>query len=146
MTLLAPPAPADTPDVPISAAASRPPSAGPADWFTGQVRVDPLFAAPEPARGSGASVSFQPGARSAWHRHPLGQALIVTAGHGHVQFWGGPVRDIQPGDVVWIPPGQKHWHGAAADAAMTHLAIQEALDGKAVDWLEQVSDAQYRGR
>ena len=117
---------------------------GPADWFTGRVRIDPLFAAVEPSCCSGASVSFEPGARSAWHTHPLGQVLIVTAGCGYVQSWGGPVRRIRPGDVVRCPPGEKHWHGAAPGTAMTHIAIQEALDGKAVDWLEKVSDEQYR--
>src|SRR3954469_4191943 len=122
---------------------SQPSSKGPADWFTGTVRVDPLFTAPAPARVSGASVTFEPGARTAWHTHPLGQTLIVTAGCGRVQRWGGPVEEIRPGDVVWFPPGEKHWHGAAPTTAMTHIAIQEQLDGKVVDWLEHVTDKQY---
>lgn len=116
---------------------------GPSDWFTGTVRIDPLFQAPQPARVVGASVTFEPGARTAWHTHPLGQTLIVTAGSGRAQREGGPVEDLRPGDVVWFPPGQRHWHGASATTAMTHIAIQEALDGKTVDWLEKVSDAQY---
>jgi quercetin dioxygenase-like cupin family protein len=123
---------------------SQPSGKGPADCFTGAVRVDPLFQAPDPARVTGGSVTFEPGARTAWHAHPLGQTLIVTAGRGWVQREGGPVEEIRPGDVVWIPPGVKHWHGAAANTAMTHIAIQEKLDGKVVDWLEQVSDEQYR--
>ncbi len=122
---------------------SQPSGKGPAEWFTGAVRVDPLFAVHDPARASGASVTFEPGARTAWHTHPLGQTLIVTAGSGRVQRWGGPVKKIRPGDVVWIPPGEKHWHGAAPATAMMHIAIQEALDGKAVDWMEKVSDEQY---
>jgi quercetin dioxygenase-like cupin family protein len=122
---------------------SRPSGKGPAESFTGAVRVDPLFAPPEPARASGSSVTFEPGARTAWHAHPLGQTLIVTAGHGRVQREGGPVEEIRPGDVVWIPPGVKHWHGAAPTTAMTHIAIQEKLDGKAVEWMEKVSDEQY---
>lgn len=117
---------------------------GPADWFTGSVRVDPLFGAPEPARGRGASVTFEPGARTAWHTHPLGQTLIITAGSGRVQRWDGPVEEVNPGDVVWFPPGEKHWHGAAPRVAMTHIAIQEALDGEVVQWMEQVSDEQYQ--
>ena len=116
---------------------------GPAEWFTGTVRVDPLFAAVPPGRTSGASVTFEPGARTAWHTHPLGQTLIVTAGFGRVQREGGPVEEIRPGDVVWFAPGEKHWHGATATTGMTHIAIQEKLDGKAVDWLEHVTDAQY---
>ena len=116
---------------------------GPAEWFTGTVRIDPLFQAPDPARVSGASVTFEPGARTAWHTHPLGQTLIVTAGSGLAQREGGPVEPIRPGDVVWFPPGEKHWHGAAPSTAMTHIAIAEALDGKVVDWMEHVSDAQY---
>ena len=119
-------------------------SQGPADYFTGAVRVDPLFQAPDPARARGASVTFEPGARTAWHTHPLGQTLIVTSGRGWVQAWGGPVEEIHPGDVVWFPPGEKHWHGATPTTAMTHIAIQEALDGKVVDWMEHVSDEQYR--
>jgi len=116
---------------------------GPADWFTGSTRIDPLFQAAPPARAGGASVTFEPGARTAWHTHPLGQTLIVTSGSGRVQRWGGPIEVIRPGDVVWFPPGEKHWHGASPSTAMTHIAIQEQLDGKAVDWLEQVTDEQY---
>lgn len=122
---------------------SQPSGRGPVDYFTGSVRVDPLFRMNAPARTSGGSVTFEPGARSAWHTHPLGQILIVTAGSGWVQRWGGAKQEIKPGDVVWIPPGVKHWHGAKADIAMTHTALQENLDGKAVDWLEKVSDEQY---
>ena len=117
---------------------------GPADWFTGSVRIDPLFQAAEPARGQGAAVTFEPGARTAWHTHPLGQTLIVTFGVGWVQLEGGPVEEIRPGDVVWIAPGEKHWHGASPTSGMTHIAIQEALNGKVVDWMEKVSDNQYR--
>lgn len=116
---------------------------GPADWFTGAVRIDPLFTAPEPARVAAAQVTFEPGARTAWHTHPLGQTLIVTSGLGRAQREGGPVEEIRPGDVVWFPPGQRHWHGASPLVAMTHIAIQESLDGRVVDWLEQVSDAEY---
>lgn len=116
---------------------------GPSDWFTGTVRLDRLIEAPEPARLVAASVTFEPGARTAWHTHPLGQTLIVTAGCGRVQRWGGLIEVIRPGDVVWIAPGEKHWHGAAPTTAMTHLAMQEKLDGKTVDWLEHVSDEQY---
>lgn len=116
---------------------------GPADWFTGTVRIDPLFEAAEPARVRGASVTFEPGARTAWHTHPLGQTLIVTAGAGRAQRAGAPAEEIHPGDVVWFPPNEKHWHGAAATTAMTHIAIQEALDGKVVEWMEKVSDEQY---
>ena len=130
----------------IKRAGSQPSGKGPADYFTGTVRVDPLFQAPTPARVSGAAVTFEPGARTAWHTHPLGQTLIVTAGSGRVQRLGGPIEDIKPGDVVWFPPGEKHWHGAAPTTAMTHIAVQEQLDGKAVEWLEQVSDEQYQGR
>jgi quercetin dioxygenase-like cupin family protein len=122
---------------------SRPSVKGPAEWFTGSVRVDPLFQAPKPARGFGASVTFEAGARTAWHTHPLGQTLIVTSGLGWVQRWGGPKEEIRPGDVVWFPPGEKHWHGAAATTAMTHIAIVEELDGKSADWLEKVSDEQF---
>lgn len=118
--------------------------AGPPDWFTGAVRIDPLFSAPDPARAAGASVTFEPGARTAWHTHPLGQTLVVTAGCGWVQRWGGPVEEIRPGDVVWFPPDEKHWHGATAAVAMTHIAIQEQQDGQVVNWLEPVSDEQYR--
>jgi quercetin dioxygenase-like cupin family protein len=123
---------------------SRPSSKGPTEYFTGSVRIDPLFQAPDPARVRGASVTFDPGARTAWHTHPLGQTLIVTAGFGWVQREGGPVEEIRPGDVVWFPPGEKHWHGATATTGMTHTALQEALDGKVVDWMEKVSDEQYR--
>ncbi len=117
---------------------------GPADWFTGTVRIDPMFDRTEPARVSGATVTFEPGARTAWHTHPLGQTLIVTAGCGLAQREGGPVEEIHPGDIIWFPPGEKHWHGAAPTIAMTHIAIQEKLNGKAVDWLEKVSDEQYQ--
>jgi quercetin dioxygenase-like cupin family protein len=117
---------------------------GLADWFTGTVRVDPLFSAPPPARVAGASVTFEPGARTAWHTHPLGQTLIVTSGCGRAQREGGPIEEIHPGDVVWFSPGEKHWHGASPSTAMTHIAIQEALDGKLVDWLDKVSDTQYQ--
>src|SRR5580698_9776461 len=127
----------------IKKCGTQPSNKGPADWFTGTVRIDPLFQAPAPARVAGASVTFEPGARTAWHTHPLGQTLIVTAGCGWVQREGGPVEEVHPGDVVWFPPGEKHWHGAAATTAMTHIAIQEKLQGKVVDWLEQVSDEQY---
>jgi quercetin dioxygenase-like cupin family protein len=129
----------------IKRAGTQPSVKGPADWFTGSVRIDPLFQPPAPARGYGASVTFEPGARTAWHTHPLGQTLIVTAGCGRVQCWDEPGAEIRPGDVVWIPPGVKHWHGAASTTAMTHIAIQEQLDGKAVEWLEHVSDEQYTG-
>jgi quercetin dioxygenase-like cupin family protein len=128
----------------IKRSGAQPSGKGPADWFTGAVRIDPLFQAPAPARVVGASVTFEPGARTAWHTHPLGQTLIVTSGRGWAQREGGPVEEIRPGDVVWFPPGEKHWHGATATAAMTHIAVQEALDGKTVDWLEQVRDAQYQ--
>ena len=116
---------------------------GPADWFTGKVRIDPLFQAASPARVAAASVTFEPGARTAWHTHPLGQTLIVTSGCGLAQREGGPIEEIRPGDVVWFPPGEKHWHGATPTTAMTHLAIHEQLDGKTVTWLEKVSDEQY---
>ena len=122
---------------------SRSSGKGPADYFTGQVRVDPLFEAPAPARVRGASVTFEPGARTAWHTHPLGQTLIVISGLGRVRRWGGEIEEIRPGDVVWLAPGEKHWHGAAPATAMTHIAIQEELDGKVVDWMEKVSDEQY---
>jgi quercetin dioxygenase-like cupin family protein len=124
---------------------SQPSAKGPADWFTGAVRVDPLFQAPEPARVRCATVTFEPGARTAWHTHPLGQILVVTAGCGRAQRWGGPVEEIRAGDVVWFAPGEKHWHGASPTTAMTHIAIQEALDGKTVEWMEHVSDEQYLG-
>ena len=122
---------------------SRPSARGPAEYFTGEVRVDPLVQAPDPARVTAASVTFEPCARSNWHTHPLGQTLIVTAGCGLVQSWGGPVRKIRPGDVVWCPPGEKHWHGGTATTAMTHIALQEHLDGKNVDWLERVTDEEF---
>jgi quercetin dioxygenase-like cupin family protein len=127
----------------IKRSGSQPSTSGSADYFTGSVRVDPLFEAPDPARVRGASVTFEPGARTAWHTHPLGQTLIVTVGSGLVQCWGGPIEEIRPGDVVWFPPGEKHWHGAAPSTAVTHLAIQEHLDGQSVEWLEKVSDGQY---
>jgi quercetin dioxygenase-like cupin family protein len=128
----------------IKRAGSQPSRNGPADWFTGTVRIDPLFSPPEPARVAGALVTFEPGARTAWHTHPLGQTLIVTAGCGLAQREGGPVEEIRPGDVVSIPAGVKHWHGAKATTGMTHIAIQEAVGGKVVDWMEPVTDAQYR--
>jgi len=127
----------------IKRSGSQPSGKGSAEYFTGAVRIDPLFQAPDPARAVSASVTFEPGARTAWHSHPLGQTLIVTAGCGRVQRWGGPIEDIRPGDVIWFEPGEKHWHGATPTTAMTHLAIQERLDGKTVDWMEQVSDEQY---
>ena len=127
----------------IKRSGSQPSRKGPAEYFTGAVRVDPLFQAPDPARVVGASVRFEPGARTAWHTHPLGQTLIVTYGRGWAQREGGPVEEIRPGDVVWFPPGEKHWHGATPTTAMTHIAIQEALNGKTVDWMEKVSDEQY---
>jgi len=129
----------------IKRSGSQPSDKGPAEYFTGMVRVDPLFNPPTPARAFGASVTFEPGARTAWHTHPLGQTLMVMAGCGRAQRWGGPIEEIRAGDVVWIPPGEKHWHGATPTTAMTHIAIQEQLDGKAVDWMEQVSDEQYTG-
>jgi len=118
---------------------------GPADYFTGTVRVDPLITAPEPARVVAVCVTFEPGARTAWHTHPLGQTLVVTAGCGLAQRAGGPIETIRPGDVVWFAPGEKHWHGATPTTAMTHIAVQERLNGKAVDWMEQVSAAEYGG-
>jgi quercetin dioxygenase-like cupin family protein len=127
----------------IDRAGTQPSSKGPPEWFTGAVRIDPLFETVAPARARGASVTFEPGARTAWHLHPLGQTLIVTSGAGFVQSWGGPVQRIRPGDVVSCPPGEKHWHGASPETAMTHLAIQEALDGKVVEWMEKVTDEQY---
>ncbi|WP_455271993.1 (R)-mandelonitrile lyase [Rhizobium herbae] len=130
----------------IKACGSRPSVRPPADYFTGSVRQDPIHDAPEPARIRCVSVTFEAGARTAWHTHPLGQTLIVTAGSGLAQAWGEPVREIREGDTVWFPPGEKHWHGASATAAMTHIAIQEALDGKAVDWMELVSDEQYQAK
>lgn len=129
----------------IKRSGSQPSVPGRADYFTGTVRIDPLFAVKDPARAAGNSVTFEPGARTAWHTHPLGQTLIVTAGCGRAQRWGGPVEEIRPGDVIWFSPGEKHWHGASPTSAMTHIAIQEQEDGKAVDWLEKVSDEQYQG-
>lgn len=130
----------------IKRVGSQPSSAGPAEYFTGAVRVDPLFSAPEPARVACAFVTFEPGARTAWHTHPLGQTLFVTSGLGRAQREGGPVEEIRPGDVVWFPPGEKHWHGAGPTTAMSHVAIQEKLDGSPVTWLEPVTDEQYSGR
>jgi len=127
----------------IKRSGSQPSGKGPAEYFTGTVRVDPLFNPPAPARVFGASVTFEPGARTAWHTHPLGQTLIVTAGCGRVQRWGVPMEEIRPGDVIWFSPGEKHWHGAAPTTAMTHIAIVEVLDGKSADWMEKVSDEQY---
>jgi len=129
----------------IKRSGSQPSAKGSADWFTGVVRIDPLFQANAPARAAGNAVTFEPGARTAWHTHPLGQILIVTAGSGRAQREGGPIEEIRPGDVVSFAPGEKHWHGAAPLTAMTHIAIQEALDGKAVEWMEKVTDEQYRG-
>jgi quercetin dioxygenase-like cupin family protein len=125
---------------------SQPSGTGPAEYFTGAVRIDPLFQPPAPARALGASVTFEPGARTAWHAHPIGQTLIVTAGCGLVQRWGGPIEEIRSGDVVWISPDEKHWHGASPNTAMTHIAIVEARDGKSADWMEKVSDEQYQTR
>ena len=127
----------------IKRAGSQTSGKGPEEYFTGTVRIDPLFEAPEPARVRGASVTFEPGARTAWHTHPLGQTLIVTAGCGWTQCWGGPIEEIRPGDVISCPPNVKHWHGATPTTAMTHIAIQEALNGKVVDWMEKVTDEQY---
>jgi quercetin dioxygenase-like cupin family protein len=124
---------------------SQPSGKGSTDWFTGVVRIDPLFPAAAPARAAGNAVTFEPGARTAWHTHPLGQVLIVTIGCGRAQREGGPIEEIRPGDVVFFAPGEKHWHGAAPTTAMTHIAIQEALDGKAVEWMEKVTDEQYQG-
>ena len=122
---------------------SQPSVRGPAEYFTGTVRIDPLFQTPDPARVAGGRVTFEPGARSAWHTHPFGQVLIVTEGTGWIQQWGGPIGEIRKGDVIWIPAGVKHWHGATPNTAMTHIAIQEELNGKAVEWMEQVTDEQY---
>jgi quercetin dioxygenase-like cupin family protein len=131
-------------DVEIKRNGSQPSRPGPSDWFTGTVRIDPLFQAPEPAHAGGANVTFEPGARTAWHTHPLGQTLIIVAGLGWVQREGGSIEEVRPGDVVWFPPGLKHWHGATPTTAMTHIAIQESVNGKTVDWMEKVSDDQYR--
>jgi quercetin dioxygenase-like cupin family protein len=128
----------------IKRSGSQPSTRGSPEYFTGTVRIDPLFQAHDPARTVGLSVTFEPGSHTAWHTHPLGQTLIVTAGSGLVQRWGGAIEEIRPGDVVWIPPGEKHWHGATATTAMTHIAVQEQLDGKTADWLEKVSDEQYQ--
>jgi len=123
---------------------SQPSGKGSSEWFTGTVRIDPMFEAPDPGRAYILNVTFEPGARTAWHTHPLGQILIVTAGCGQVQSWGGPIEEIRPGDVVWIPPDEKHWHGAAPTTAMTHIAIMEKLVDKYADWMEKVSDEQYQ--
>jgi quercetin dioxygenase-like cupin family protein len=128
----------------IKRTGSQPSAKGPSQWFTGTVRIDLLFQPSEPALVQGASVTFEPGARTAWHSHPLGQILIVTAGCGWAQRAGGPIEEIRPGDVVWFPPGEKHWHGATRTTAMTHIAIQERLNGSVVDWMEHVTDAQYQ--
>lgn len=128
----------------IKRSGAQPSAKGPADWFTGAVRLDPLFSSPEPARVNGALVTFEPGARTAWHTHPLGQTLLVVSGLGWVQREGGRAEEIRPGDVIWFPPGEKHWHGATATTGMSHIAIQEKLDGKNVDWMEHVSEDQYR--
>jgi quercetin dioxygenase-like cupin family protein len=133
-------------DMQITRAGSQPSSKGSAEYFTGAIRIDPLFPAREPGRVSGGSVTFEPGARTAWHTHPLGQTLIVTAGVGWVQREGGPIEEVRPGDVIWFPPGLRHWHGATPTTALTHIAIQEALNGKAVEWMEHVSDEQYGAR
>ena len=127
----------------IKRSCAEPSRKGPAEWFTGTVRIDPLFQAPEPARVSSAMVTFEPGARTAWHTHPLGQTLLIVSGPGWVQREGGPIEEVRPGDVVWFPPALKHWHGASSTNAMTHVAIQESLDGKNVEWMEHVTDAQY---
>jgi quercetin dioxygenase-like cupin family protein len=128
----------------IRRSGSQPSGRGPAEYFTGAVRLDPLFQAAHPARAAGVHVTFEPGARTAWHTHPLGQTIVITSGRGWVQQWGGPVEEVAPGDVVWFPPGEKHWHGATPTVGMTHIAIQEALDGKTAEWLEPVSEEQYR--
>ena len=128
----------------IRRAGSQPSAKGPEDWFTGTVRIDSLFQPSEPARAAGAAVTFEPGARTAWHTHPLGQTLIVTAGFGWAQREGGSIEEIRPGDVVWFAPNEKHWHGAAPTTAMAHIAIQESLNGKVVEWMEKVSEQQYK--
>lgn len=128
----------------IRRSGSRPSGKGPVDYFTGTVRIDPLFNAPDPARAGGALVTFEPGARTAWHTHPLGQTLIVTSGCGWVQLQGGLIEEIRPGDVIWFAPGEKHWHGATPTTAMSHIAIAETLNGSPVDWMEKVTDEQYR--
>ncbi|MFC3629378.1 cupin domain-containing protein [Paracoccus angustae] len=129
----------------ITRPGQTPSTSGPADWFTGTVRIDPLFAAEAPGRAAGAHVTFEPGARTAWHTHPAGQTLIVTFGRGLAQREGGPVEEIRAGDVVWFPAGEKHWHGAAPDTAMSHIAIQESIDGTTVTWMEKVADNDHRG-
>lgn len=129
----------------ITRAGSTPSVKGPADWFTGTVRIDPMFQAEDPGRVGGSHVTFEPGARTAWHTHPAGQTIVITFGRGRVQREGGPVEAVSAGDVVWFPAGEKHWHGAAPDTAMSHIAIQEAINGVAVDWMEKVSDADYAG-
>jgi quercetin dioxygenase-like cupin family protein len=132
-------------DMEVKRNGSQPSRKGPEDWFTGSVRIDPLFQSPEPARAGAGQVTFEPGARTAWHTHPLGQTLIITSGLGWVhRDGGGPIEEVRPGDIVWFPPGLKHWHGASPSNAMTHIAIQESLDGKNVDWMEKVTDEQYR--
>ncbi|MGC4034182.1 MAG: cupin domain-containing protein [Tepidisphaeraceae bacterium] len=131
-------------DIEIQRVGTKPSGKGPADWFTGIVRIDPLFDRSEPARVSGANVTFEPGARTAWHTHPLGQTLVVVSGLGWVQQEGKPIEEIRPGDVVWFPPNVKHWHGASPTTAMTHIAIQEKLNGSPVTWMEKVTDEQYR--
>jgi quercetin dioxygenase-like cupin family protein len=137
---------ASTQEMRITRAGTQLPAKGAAQNFTGAVRVDPLFGANAPSRTSGAYVTFEPGARSAWHSHPMGQTLVVTAGAGRIQSWGGPVQEIRTGDVIWTPPGVRHWHGAAPSTAMTHMAIQDNADGKVVEWMEQVTDAQYNAK
>ena len=127
----------------ITRSGTMPSKAGPSDWFTGTVRIDPLFQAEDPGRAGGAHVTFEPGARTAWHKHPAGQTLIITFGRGRVQREGGPVEEVSQGDVVWFPAGEKHWHGAAPESAMSHIAIQEAINGEAVTWLEKVSEEDY---
>jgi quercetin dioxygenase-like cupin family protein len=129
----------------ITRIGSQPSAKGPSEWFTGTVRIDPLFQAADPARVAGASVTFEPGARTAWHTHPLGQTLVVVMGVGRVQRVGGAIEEVRPGDVIWFAPGEKHWHGASPTVAMTHIAIQERLDGNAVQWMEHVTDEQYGG-
>jgi quercetin dioxygenase-like cupin family protein len=134
----------DSHSIKITRSGSQQPSKGPADYFTGPVQIEPLFPANDPSRASGGKVTFEPGARSAWHTHPLGQTLIVTDGTGWIQQWGGPIEEMRKGDVIWIPAGVKHWHGATPNTAITHVAIQEQLNGKAVEWMEKVTDEQYR--
>jgi len=130
----------------IKRAGTRPTNPGPADWFTGPVRIEPLFSAPAPARAVGASVTFEPGARTAWHTHPLGQTIHITQGIAHVQSWGGPIKEVRAGDTVFFAPDEKHWHGASPNVAMTHIAMQEAQNGSHVTWMEKVTDEQYNGK